>query len=60
MKKLEITEKKFKRFLKLQHSGIINMNDVQAGCCITRLTEDEYLNIIFNYKDLVKKYGNKL
>ena len=60
MKKLEITEKKFKRFLKLQYSGIINMNDVQTGCCITRLTEDEYLNIIFNYKDLVKKYGNKL
>lgn len=60
MKKLEITEKKFKRFLKLQHSGIINMNDVRAGCSITRLTEDEYLNIIFNYKDLVKKYGNKL
>lgn len=60
MKKLEITEKKFKRFLKLQYSGIINMNDVRAGCCITRLTEDEYLNIIFNYEDLVKKYGNKL
>ena len=51
---MNITKEKFLAFVRLQHSGIINMTDIVRGAKLTHLTEDEYEEIMWNYT----KYEN--
>ena len=46
---MNITKEKFLAFVRLQHSGIINMTDIVRGAKLTHLTEDEYEEIMWNY-----------
>lgn len=45
-----ITKEKFNRYVKLQQSGKVNMFDMKAVTEETKLTADEYFDIIKNYE----------
>lgn len=51
---MNITKEKFLAFVRLQHSGVINMTDIVHGAKLAHLTEDEYEEIMWNYT----KYEN--
>lgn len=58
MTKEDITKEQFDRYIKIQLSGRINMTDIVRGAKLTNLTEEEYENIIFNYKELENKFNS--
>lgn len=49
----------FERFLKLRSSGVINMTDFVRGSKLIKCTEDEYLDIMWNFEKYKKEYGCK-
>lgn len=55
---IEITKVQFNKFVKLQNSGIINMNEVARGSFLIKESHDVYKNIILNYAKLKKKYND--
>ena len=50
MSGVEITEEKFREFVKIQESGSCNMIDYGSIRLITTLTREEHKEIIVNYK----------
>ncbi len=54
--KVEITEDKFLKYYQLQMSGEINMLDYKKGCEITGLSNEEWINIINNYRTYKEQY----
>lgn len=58
MNKDKITKYQWKKYLQVQRSGIINMNDIRTGAFLIRETQEVYETIINNYSYLKDKYGN--
>ena len=58
MNKDKITKYQWKKYLQVQRSGIINMNDIRKGAFLIRETQEVYETIIYNYSYLREKYGN--
>ena len=58
MKKDKITKYQWKKYLQVQRSGIINMNDKSTGAFLIRETQEVYETIFNNYSYLREKYGN--
>ena len=58
MKKDKITKYQWKKYLQVQRSGIINMNDKRTGAFLIRETQEVYETIFNNYSYLREKYGN--
>lgn len=54
---VNITEEKFKAYRELQNSGEINMLDYINGCKLTRLSKEEYIDIINNYNTYREKFN---
>lgn len=52
-----ITEEKFMAYRQLQNSGEINMLNYIKGCEITKLSKEEYFDIIRNYKTYKEKFN---
>lgn len=51
-----ITKELFIKYIKLQKSGQINMNDITRGSQILKCTKNQYITILHNYKALYQKY----
>ena len=50
----------FDAYEALREQGSINMLDVKQGTMLTGLSEEKYVNIVKNYKQLKEQYyGNK-
>ena len=58
MKKDQITKYQWKKYLQVQRSGIIHMNDKRTGAFLIRETQEVYETIFNNYSYLREKYGN--
>ena len=58
MNKDKITKYQWKKYLQVQRSGIINMNDRRKGAFLIGETQEVYETIIYNYSYLREKYGN--
>ena len=58
MNKDKITKYQWKKYLQVQRSGIINMNDKRTGAFLMRETLEVYETIFNNYSYLREKYGN--
>lgn len=58
MNKDKITKYQWKKYLRVQRSGIINMNDIRTGAFLIGESQEVYETIIFNYSYLREKYGN--
>lgn len=58
MNKNKITKYQWKKYLQVQRSGIINMNDIRTGAFLIRETQEVYETIVNNYSYLRDKYGN--
>lgn len=58
MNKDKITKYQWKKYLQVQRSGIINMNDKRTGAFLIRETQEVYETIFNNYSYLLEKYGN--
>lgn len=58
MNKDKITKYQWKKYLQVQRSGIINMNDKRTGAFLIRETLEVYETIFNNYSYLREKYGN--
>ena len=58
MDKNKITKYQWKKYLQVQRSGIINMNDIRMGAFLIGETQEVYETIIYNYSYLREKYGN--
>ena len=58
MDKNKITKYQWKKYLQVQRSGIINMNDKRTGAFLMRETLEVYETIFNNYSYLREKYGN--
>lgn len=58
MNKDKITKYQWKKYLQVQRSGIINMNDKCKGAFLIGETKEVYETIIINYSYLRDKYGN--
>lgn len=52
-----ITKEKFQAFVKLRNSGIINMTDIVRGARLSRLSEDDYEDIMWNYGKYKKRFS---
>ena len=57
MDKNKITKYQWKKYLQVQRSGIINMNDAKKGSFLIGESIETYETIIFNYSYLRDKYG---
>lgn len=53
---VKITKEKFVTFVRMRQLGFINTTDIKRGAKLTRLTEDEYVEIIQNYTKYVDMY----
>lgn len=53
---MKATKEQFLRFRKLQNSGVINMNDITNGCKLSRLPQDVYEDIMWNYEEYLELY----
>jgi hypothetical protein len=53
-----ITKKQFKQYVKVQKSGLFNMWSREA-IEMSKLSEDSYLCVLRNFRELTKKYGTK-
>lgn len=51
-----ITKEKFLAYVRVQNSGLINMTDIDRGTKLSHLTEDEYMDIIWNYSKYRKQF----
>ena len=51
-----ITKEKFLAYVRVQNSGLINMTDIDRGTKLSHLTEDEYMDIIWNYTKYRKQF----
>ena len=58
MNKNKITKYQWKKYLRVQRSGIINMLDIHKGAFLISESEEVYKTIIQNYEYLQQKYGN--
>ncbi|MCM1438772.1 MAG: hypothetical protein NC131_06125 [Roseburia sp.] len=58
MDKDKITRYQWKKYLQLQRTGKINMNDATKGAKLIGESVEVYKTIIFNYAYLKKKFGN--
>lgn len=58
MDKNKITKYPWKKYLQVQRSGIINMNDKRKGAFLIGETQEVYETIVNNYSYLRDKYGN--
>lgn len=50
-------EKVIRSFEKVRQSGITNMFARDVVCDLAGITKDEYMHVIKNYDDLIKKYN---
>lgn len=53
---VKITKEKFVTFVRMRQLGFINTTDIKRGAKLTRLTEDEYVEIIQNYTKYTDMY----
>ena len=58
MNKNKITKYQWKKYLLVQRSGIINMNDKRRGAFLIGESQEIYETILYNYAFLRQKYGN--
>ena len=55
---VNVTQDEFNAYEDVRESGVTNMFDVRTVSSLTGLTRDEITNIMQNYRELQKKYGN--
>ena len=51
-----ITKEKFKAFIQIRDLGVINMNDYKNGAKLANISEDDYCEIIVNFKKYNKQF----
>lgn len=51
-----ITKEKFDAFIQIRDLGIINMNDYKNGAALADIPEDDYREIIANFKEYNKQF----
>ena len=51
-----ITKEKFDAFMRIRDLGVINMNDYTRGAVLAGISEDDYCEIIVNFKEYYKKF----
>lgn len=54
----KITKEDFNAYRKVQHSGVINLFDIQLVSELSGLTKEKTYNIMKQYGFLENKYGN--
>lgn len=59
MKKVNITQAKFKAYLDVQQSGMTNMFNTQQVEILSGLSNHEILDIMMNYNQYLLKWGSK-
>ena len=57
MNKDKITKYQWKKYLLVQKSGSINMNDIRRGAFLIGESQEIYETILHNYAFLRQKYG---
>ena len=58
MNKNKITKYQWKKYLQVQRSGIINMNDKRKGAFLIGESIETYKTIVDNYSYLRSKFNN--
>lgn len=58
MNKNKITKYQWKKYLLVQKSGIINMNDIRRGAFLIGESIETYKTIVDNYSYLRSKFNN--
>ena len=58
MNKNKITKYQWKKYLQVQRSGIINMNDMRTGAFLIGESIETYKTILDNYSYLRSKFNN--
>lgn len=58
MNKDKITKYQWKKYLQVQRSGIINMNDAKKSSFLMGESIETYKTIVDNYSYLRSKFGN--
>ena len=53
---MNITERKFEEYYRVQKSGKTNMFDIRMVMVLSGLTKEECLDIMQNYKEYFKKF----
>ena len=51
-----ITKEKFDAFMRIRDLGVINMNDYTRGAVLAGISEDDYCEIIVNFKEYYKHF----
>ena len=51
-----ITKEKFDAFMQTRDLGVINMNDYEIGAALAGISEDDYYEIIVNFKEYYKQF----
>lgn len=51
-----ITKEKFDAFIQIRDLGVINMNDYKIGAALAGISEDDYSEIIANFKEYYKQF----
>lgn len=51
-----ITKEKFDAFIRVRDLGVINMNDYKNGAKLAGISEDDYCEIIVNFKEYYKQF----
>lgn len=51
-----ITKEKFDAFMRTRDLGVINMNDYTRGAAFAGISEDDYCEIIVNFKEYYKQF----
>jgi hypothetical protein len=51
-----ITKEKFNAFMRIRDLGVINMNDYTRGAVLAGISEDDYCEIIVNFKEYYKQF----
>lgn len=51
-----ITKEKFNAFMQTRDLGVINMNDYTRGAVLAGISEDDYCEIIVNFKKYYKQF----
>lgn len=58
MKKIVITQAEFRRYLKVQRSGVTNMFHVERVCRYSNLSEEAVFHIMKHYSKLYAVHGD--
>lgn len=51
-----ITKEKFDAFMQIRDLGVIIMNDYTRGAALAGISEDDYCEIIVNFKEYYKQF----